>query len=215
MTTLSEIIDKVVVTTTRSDLESSMILEIANSVSNCHKIDKFAKDITTFQVKDPFVSSGNVSLSISTSLPKFREVAGTIKVYSNYTTVGPLTTGGTQLYTQPFQNLISGQSEFDYYGYKYSNTYTQLGNYLNLSGVPDTTKLIEIQALKYPTTGINVSTGVLETDSWIMENYSSLVEAFLLRYVAIIMKDKDLISAAGSLIQQYRHDLISTEVLLK
>jgi hypothetical protein len=216
MATLQSIIDTVVDTTSRPDLETVLKTEIAKALVTAHATEKFTRDLKLQYITNPVVVNGAVTINTSLDLTAVREIYGDIKLYSSFTSSGSpaVITPGTPIQHGKFKSITDASAGYDYYGFRYLNTWAQIGSTITINGVDPATTCIEIPALVWPVTSIN-NLGVLTTTSWIPDNHSCLLEAYLRKYVATKSKDKDMLNDARQDILLYSTQLTKTEPLLR
>ena len=205
--TPNELIAKVMLTHSRPDYSLELINQFPIALRGAHGVNEFRRDQKTVSVFDPLVSSGASTIEIMTDLPKLRKIKG-IKLYSSYTGVAPDQVVGTEIPSKFVDILTTG--EFNYYGLTYQQTYSVFGTKLNLIGVDDSTVAVSVSGLFYPTFTLNVNTNEYETDSWIMQEFPEMVEAYLDLWAARKMKDAATIQTYGQALAMTRQQLITS-----
>lgn len=219
MSTPSEVIDRVEDFFSRPDLHDRILARFPKALQSAHSVDKFRRDLKTIYITNPAIFSGVVNIPLTTSLPRLRKVRE-ILCYSSFTLDGVTVVPGTLIPNYSleggFRDLTDAASNFNYYGFRYPQTYAIAGNILNLAGVDSTSLAIGVAGVYYPSYTFNAISGEYETDSWLMVESDDIVEAYLRLYVAqIIQNDKqiagmqtNLMMARAELIKSYEQELL-------
>lgn len=205
--TPNELIAKVMATHSRYDLETEMLKQFPSALRSAHSVNDFRRDQKVVSVFDPLVASSTCLIDVVSDLPKLRKIKG-IKLFSSYTGVSPNQVTGTETPSK-FTN-ITETGEFNYYGLAYQQTYSIFGQTLNLTGVDADTVAVSVYGLFYPSFLLNNLTGEYETDSWLMLEFSEMVEAYLDLWVARKSKDAENIRTYGQALAMVRQELITT-----
>jgi hypothetical protein len=109
-----------------------------------------------------------------------------------------------------YQNLNEGYAQRDYYGYTYNSGFLRMGQNITIKGVPDTTKLLEVKSVLWPTFEYNAITDEYSTNSWIVSEYPQLIQQLLMIYAATIAQQSDSLATARGELAQIREDFLNT-----
>lgn len=201
MSTIAELVDNVTGFYTRPDLEDRILAYAKTALYCAHKVDKFARDLSTVTLVNPTILEGKVTLSISLDVPRLRDVRS-IDLFREYTGTTPnfIATESSKIIANPgYQNLNDLGSDTNYYGFRFEKLYSIAGTTLNLTGVDSATRAIRLSGLFLPTYILNTLTLLWETNSWIMIECPELVEAYMrIRACEIIADDKKLRAAQNN-----------------
>ncbi len=211
MATIKATIEKVTAGSTRVDLTEKLQASFKSCLYSAHKIDKFARDLATVNITDPAILANKVALSLPMNLPRLREIRG-VQQYLNYTIETDLSITPIQeipVCAPGFQDLNGLIGTKNYFGFKYSQLYSIVGNMVNFSGIDSATKVLQVHGLFLPTYEEDPIDGDWITDSWIMEECPELVEAYLRYRLAEIIEDTKKLQIADMNIQRVRRDTLA------
>ena len=207
MSTVNESIAKVLDDLSRPDLEDRCLVHFPQCLQSAHAIACFRRDIKVVSIANPAIVSGQVQLTTSLDLPKLRSVKQ-VECFSAYTLDGAIVVPSNLITPNTFVDLSDANSEFNYYGFGYAQSYILLGDTLNLKGVDSTTLALSVTGQFWPSYTFNELTDEYETDSWLMREFPQIVEVYLRLYVARINKDKDGMNIELGSVQQLKTELI-------
>ncbi len=216
MSTINEVIAKVEDDMSRQDLSDRLLAQIPQCIMSAHGLSTFRRDMLTKSVSGFTNTSNIVVLSTVTHLPKLKKPKS-IRQFSSFTLDGAIVVPGTEILPGKFVDLSDANSEFNYYGFGYTQSFTLLGSALTIKGVDASALALSVTGNFWPSYTYNSLSGEYESDSWILLEFPQMVEAYLRYYVAKITKDKDLIKAEennilmvrGELLTNYAGDIVS------
>lgn len=194
----------------RPDIDDKLYLQFASVLREAHSVELYTKDAADQYVPNPFISSNKTTISTS-SLPKSIRRILSISSYNSFTGTGievdPYIVGTVQ--QDNFKDISVGFDKTDYFGFKYDQTYAQLGSNITVNGVNQDTTMLVVTALTWPSWEKDIITDEWITDSWIMLEWPGLVEAILSVRACQIMQNTEAMATARTLLAAQRQEFIT------
>lgn len=208
MSTVNESIDKVLDDLSRPDLTDRALRQFPQCLQSAHSTESFRRDVKTVSIANPAIVSNIVQLTTTLDLPKLRGVRK-VECFTAFTLGdGDVVIPSGLITPNTFVDLSDANSEFNYYGFGYAQSYVLLGNTLTIKGVDTTTLAISVTGQHWPSYALNELINEYETDSWLMLEFPQIVEAYLRLFVTRLAKDKDGMAIEMSSIQQLKLELL-------
>jgi hypothetical protein len=208
--TPAEIIANVADKYDRPDLVDKLSVQFQSVLREAHGIEVYTRDLELQYVANPFISSNKTSIN-STGLAKSVRRIVKIETYNSFTGLGtlisPYVAGPVQ--QDKFRDMSIGFAETDYYGFKYDQTWAQLGSTITINGVNQDTTMLGILALVWPTYTYNTLSDLYETDSWIMLEWPGLIEAILSIRAMQITQNTEALGTAQQMYKLQRQQFIT------
>lgn len=204
MATVAEVIDNAVDFLDRADLAPVFIKKFPQLLRTVHSYEKYTHDLALFKLPDPVLVDQKLYVAPGDT-PDIRDLLQ-VRAYTAYhnSVINSVSTvvGDNQVAWQ-FRDLSANNDKTDYFGYVYQHGWYRLGNNITVVGLDSTVKLVELEALVWPTWEYNALTEVYSTNSWILEKYPQLLQQHL-----IVIGARD--SQNTAMLQSEREELSET-----
>lgn len=204
MATPRDIIDSVLEDLERPDFQVKAEKEFYSALKAAHGIALFQRDLKSKLVTTITYSAANAQTSIP--LPAGIREIHKFRFWQTYTTVP----SNEILQEAKFKNAILDAALTDYYGFKEQYTYFIRGNELILSGLPEQVAAINVTAIYWPTFVFDSLAGDYVSDSWILQEYSSVVRAYLFLALSRKQSNNDIKASAAAFWQEQYNSFLTT-----
>lgn len=195
--TVKELVAEVADSLDRPDITDRLAKQFQEVLREAHAIDTYRFDLAEQYVAAPFISSNQTTINTALLAKTVRGISK-IETFDTYTGDGsvltPYITGPVQ--QNNFIDISTTMGKADYFGFNYSQTWARLGNSLTLNGVNQSTTLIKITGVCWPTW---VWDGVEEdflTDSWIMVEADYMIKALLKVRAARLTQNAEVLQSS-------------------
>lgn len=165
----------------RQDLRATLLKRFPQILRTVHSYEKFTHDLTVFQVVDPVLVDGKLFV-FPADVPLIRDIVDvkTFTGYHNSVINGQPAIVGDNEVAQKYRDLSQGNSQTDYFGYKFEQGFYKVGNNITFVGVSTDIKLVDMLSSVWPTWEYDPFTDSYSSNSWILEKYPQLVEQHLI-----------------------------------
>lgn len=205
---IEDLIEMVCRLYSRMDKVQDMRIAFSSFLREAHSLDYYRRDIKKSYVLNPTLSNGVLQIDLNTELSAMRRIYS-IQTYTSFLQVGTAVYPEGVIITPEAYHEGDPNNLTNYYGVPDRYTWNIMGNSIQIRDVSSNAVCVEISGFGYPTYAANITTGVLETDSWIFKEYQVLLEAYCCKWLTSYLKDAELQNAANTKFYEKRQEFIA------